>query len=135
MRHGRARARCGQTGRSLRRLEASPRLLDYAKLHHGPCGRFIVGDAASLRSSGELTAGSFDRVVFLLSIQDMEPLDEIPAYPGIERTGPRARAENRANREIPLFMGLRAVKVGPAPNKSHPPPAQPMRGIDPADEG
>lgn len=37
---------------------------------------------------------------------------EMPAYPAITRQGPRARAENRANADIPLLLGLSAVKVG-----------------------
>lgn len=37
-------------------------------------------------------------------------LTEVPAYPGIVRKGPKAKAENRANEEIPLFLGLCAVK-------------------------
>jgi len=37
-------------------------------------------------------------------------LAEVPAYPGIVRRGPKSRAQNRANREIPLLLGLRAVR-------------------------
>lgn len=35
---------------------------------------------------------------------------EVPAYPGIVRTGRNSKAENRANREIPLLLGLRAQR-------------------------
>lgn len=40
----------------------------------------------------------------------IDRLVEIPAYPGIERKTPNAKAENRANSEIPLFLGLRAKR-------------------------
>lgn len=42
----------------------------------------------------------------------VDRLVEIPAYPGIKRQGPNAKAENRANREIPVFLGLRARRNG-----------------------
>ena len=38
----------------------------------------------------------------------IDRIAELPACPGVERRGPRAAAENRANREIPLFLALRA---------------------------
>lgn len=38
----------------------------------------------------------------------IDRIAELPAYPGVEKRGPRAAAENRANREIPLFLALRA---------------------------
>ncbi|HEX6509746.1 MAG TPA: class I SAM-dependent methyltransferase [Chloroflexota bacterium] len=60
-------------------VDASPRLLDLARKHHGRSGRFIVGDARKLPSIDELQAASFDAVVFLLSIQDMDPLDPVLA--------------------------------------------------------
>lgn len=40
----------------------------------------------------------------------IDRLAEVPAYPGIVRRGPKSRAQNRANREIPLLLGLRAVR-------------------------
>jgi hypothetical protein len=36
-------------------------------------------------------------------------IDEVPTYK-ISEAGPHAAAENRANEEIPLFLGLRAWK-------------------------
>lgn len=45
-------------------------------------------------------------------------ITEIPAYPGITRKGPRARAENRANQEIPLFLGLLAERWRPSNDES-----------------
>jgi len=58
-------------------VDASPRLLGYARRRHGACGRFLLGDAARLHTLPALSAGSFDGVVFLLSIQDMDPLDHV----------------------------------------------------------
>jgi SAM-dependent methyltransferase len=58
-------------------LDASPRLLDLARKHHGGAGRFILGDARKLSSLDGLSAASFDAVVFLLSIQDMDPLEPV----------------------------------------------------------
>jgi SAM-dependent methyltransferase len=46
-------------------------------------------------------------------------------------SGPRARAENVARREIPLFLALRAVKVPPG-TMSAQPPAMPSKGEVPA---
>jgi SAM-dependent methyltransferase len=191
-----ARAGAHYTG-----VDASPRLLAFARRHHGACGRFVQGDATRLDALPELRANAFDSVVFMLSIQDMDPLDavlrsaawalrpggcamllmshpcfrvprqsgwgwdegrqlcyrridryltplaapmkpyggrrgttrsfhrpleayvnglaahgllielmrEIPTYKARPK-GPRASAENTANREIPLFLGLRARK-------------------------
>ena len=191
-----ARAGAHYTG-----VDASPRLLAFARRHHGAYGRFVQGDATRLDALPELRANTFDSVVFMLSIQDMDPLDavlgsaawalrpggrvvllmthpcfriprqsgwgwdedrqlcyrridryltpltapmktyggqrgatrsfhrplevyinclaahdllidqmrEIPTYK-VRSKGPRANAENIANREIPLFLGLRAQK-------------------------
>jgi 23S rRNA-/tRNA-specific pseudouridylate synthase/SAM-dependent methyltransferase len=43
-------------------------------------------------------------------------VDAMEEWPSsrLSEPGPRAREENRARREIPLFMGIRAVKVGTA---------------------
>lgn len=184
-------------------VDASRKLLAFARRHHGAHGRFLPGDATKLREMPELEGESFDAAVFLLSIQDIDPLDDALAgaawalnpggrvamvmthpcfriprqsgwgwdrgrrlqyrridryltplavpmkgYGGPERRGftrsyhrplgayvnglaaagllvdgihelpthrrpdpgPRAKAEGAANREIPLFLGLRAVK-------------------------
>lgn len=55
-------------------VDASPRLIDFARNHHHRDGRFMVGDAGDLSGQKDLRAGSFDAGVFLLSIQDMDPL-------------------------------------------------------------
>ncbi|NLG11277.1 MAG: methyltransferase domain-containing protein [Coriobacteriaceae bacterium] len=52
-------------------IDISPTLIKQARKHHGTKGRFIVGNAHDLRSIPELTAGTYNSAVFLLSIQDM----------------------------------------------------------------
>jgi SAM-dependent methyltransferase len=184
-------------------IEISDKLLEFARKHHGNQGRFIAGDACKLPELPGLHQGEFDAVVFLLSIQDMDPLHsvlesatwalkwggravllmthpcfrvprqsgwgwdegrelqyrrvdryltplpvpmkayssqkggttlsfhrpledyinglsdcgllvdrikEIPTYK-VSTSGPHAKAENLANQEIPLFLGLRAYKI------------------------
>ncbi len=58
-------------------VEISPRLLALAKQRHGSAGRFYQGDARKLAQIRGLDAEQFDAVVFLLSIQDMNPLDAV----------------------------------------------------------
>ena len=58
-------------------VDVSPRLLEYARKNHSKHGRFLQADAANLNKNGFLEAGSFDAVVFLLSIQDMNPLEDV----------------------------------------------------------
>lgn len=56
-------------------IDVSPQLIQKAKQYHGKYGRFIVGDARQLRRHVE--KASFDACVFLLSIQDMNPLEQV----------------------------------------------------------
>lgn len=185
-------------------VDASRRLVRFARRHHGADGRFLVGDATRLAQSGEVEAGGHDAAAFLLSIQDIDPLEdalasaawalrpggrvvllmthpcfrvprqsgwgwdeqrrlrfrrvdsyldrlsvpmkahaggatrsyhrplaayvnglaacgllvecvrEVPGHPPAT-AGPRARAERRAVEQIPLFLGLRAIKRAPGP--------------------
>jgi SAM-dependent methyltransferase len=60
-------------------VDASPRLLQIARRHQGQHGRFLLGDATRLAMTTGLAVGSFDAVVFMLSIQDMHPLDPVLA--------------------------------------------------------
>ena len=60
-------------------VDISPQLLHMARKRHGRRGRFLHGDARRLRQIPGLRAASFDAVVFLLSIQDMEPLAPVLA--------------------------------------------------------
>lgn len=67
-----AQARACYTG-----IDASPSLLRLARLHHGDAGRFMLGDARRLRAIASISQGEFDAAVFLLSIQDMDPLPSV----------------------------------------------------------
>lgn len=58
-------------------VDISPKLLSIARRRHGKSGRFLRGDARRLPAIAGLDAGMFDGVVFLLSIQDMNPLTEV----------------------------------------------------------
>jgi ubiquinone/menaquinone biosynthesis C-methylase UbiE len=58
-------------------IDISPKLLSIARRRHGKKGRFLHGDARYLPAMRELAAGAFDGIVFLLSIQDMNPLDDV----------------------------------------------------------
>jgi SAM-dependent methyltransferase len=58
-------------------IDASPRLLEIARKRHSRAGRFLLGDARKLLSIPGIEQGSFDAVVFLLSLQDMDPLDPV----------------------------------------------------------
>ena len=65
-----ARAGARYTG-----VDASSRLLKFADKHHGRDGTFLLGDATQLSRVSALQPSSFDATVFLLSIQDINPLD------------------------------------------------------------
>ncbi|HEX5324789.1 MAG TPA: class I SAM-dependent methyltransferase [Capsulimonadaceae bacterium] len=67
-----AAARAGYTG-----VEASERLVRSALRRHSQEGRFLHGDARRLEKIASLTAKSFDAAVFLLSLQDMDPLQDV----------------------------------------------------------
>ena len=67
-----ARAGAGYTG-----VDASPRLIDTARRRHGRHGKFAVGDARNLPAVRQLTRGGYDGAAFLLSIQDMDPLEPV----------------------------------------------------------
>lgn len=69
-----ARAGAHYTG-----VDASPRLVDIARTRHGKTGRFYVGDARRLDAIPGVRFGSFDAAVFLLSLQDMDPLADVLA--------------------------------------------------------
>jgi SAM-dependent methyltransferase len=79
-----------QAGARYTGVDASPRLIQLAQKRHGRDGRFIVADARKLAGIAELRALSFDAVVFLLSLQDMDPLDLVLAQAAaLLRTGGR----------------------------------------------
>ncbi len=58
-------------------VDASPRLIDIARRRHARSGQFVVGDGRALSAVPRLRAHAYDAVVFLLSIQDMDPLGPI----------------------------------------------------------
>ena len=58
-------------------IDVSPHLLKLARKRHAGHGRFLRGDARHLTRLRELESGGFAGVVFLLSIQDMDPLVEV----------------------------------------------------------
>ncbi len=58
-------------------IDASAKLIGMARRRHGKLGKFLVGDARSLSGMTEFEPASFDAAVFLLSLQDMDPLDEV----------------------------------------------------------
>lgn len=60
-------------------IDASPRLLAHARRRYGRGNTFVLADAANLAASDALQANSADAAVFMLSIQDMEPLSDILA--------------------------------------------------------
>lgn len=66
-----------QTGARYIGVDVSPKLLALARKHHGGSGKFIQADVAQLSSAPDFAAASADAVVFLLSIQDMDPLDAV----------------------------------------------------------
>lgn len=66
------RAGAGYTG-----IDVSPKLIRSARRLHGQHGRFLHGDARRLHQVRELAPERFDGIVFLLSIQDMNPLADV----------------------------------------------------------
>jgi SAM-dependent methyltransferase len=58
-------------------VDLSPRLIEVARRRHNRTGAFVVGDARALGAVPQLRAHAYDAAVFLLSIQDMDPLGPI----------------------------------------------------------
>lgn len=60
-------------------VDASAKLIAAARRRHArvPGVRFVVGDARRLPAVAGLESGGYDAAVFLLSIQDMDPLDDV----------------------------------------------------------
>ena len=60
-------------------VDASRRLIEAARRRHGALrdARFIEGDARRLQAVSGLEPQAYDAAVFLLSIQDMDPLEEV----------------------------------------------------------
>ncbi len=68
-----------QHGASVTVVDASARLIAAAKRRHGRTrgARFLVGDATRLPAVAGLEPGAHDAATFVLSIQDMDPLDDV----------------------------------------------------------
>jgi ubiquinone/menaquinone biosynthesis C-methylase UbiE len=66
-----------QAGGDYTGVDVSERLLQLARKRHGQRGRFILGDARKLPHVNGIRAGDFDVAIFLLSIQDMHPLESV----------------------------------------------------------
>ncbi len=64
-----------RTGAVYTGVDASARLVSFARTHHGNHGIFLLGDATQLSRVSALQPSSFDAAVFLLSIQDINPLE------------------------------------------------------------
>lgn len=64
-------------------VDASPRMIEHARRRHPGIGRFLVGDARDLTAVRGIEPGASDAAVFLLSIQDMDPLDEVLRSVGV----------------------------------------------------
>lgn len=62
-------------GARLTGVDLSPRLIDVARRNHGRIADFRVGDVTRLKSDPALRPASFDAALFLLSIQDIDPLE------------------------------------------------------------
>ena len=60
-------------------VDASPKLIAAARRRHGRsrAARFLVGDARRLPAVVGLEEGAYDAAVFLLSLQDMDPLEDV----------------------------------------------------------
>lgn len=71
-----------ERGASMVGVDLSPRLIAEARRNHGRHGRFLVGDVTQLPVHADLPAAGFDAASFLLSIQDINPLDAALASAG-----------------------------------------------------
>jgi SAM-dependent methyltransferase len=64
-----------KAGASLTGFDLSPRLIATARSSHGKRGSFHVADVTRLKVEPSLKPEQFDAALFLLSIQDIDPLD------------------------------------------------------------
>ena len=66
-----------ESGANYTGVDLSKKLIAIARKRHNRQGRFVVGDVRKLQIVKDLEARSFDAVVFLLSIEDMNPLEQV----------------------------------------------------------
>lgn len=71
-----------QAGAFYTGVDVSEKLLRLARRYHGNQGKFLLGDGCRLGRLAGLAPETFDAVVFLFSIQDMEPLQPVLASAG-----------------------------------------------------
>jgi ubiquinone/menaquinone biosynthesis C-methylase UbiE len=66
-------------GATVTAVDASAKLIAAARRRHAKLrgARFLVGDARRLPAMSDIEPGAFDAAVFMLSIQDMDPLDDV----------------------------------------------------------
>jgi SAM-dependent methyltransferase len=64
-----------KVGASLTGIDLSPRLIATARRNHGARGSFHIADVTRLKAEASLRPASFDAALFLLSIQDIDPLE------------------------------------------------------------
>lgn len=63
------------TGACYTGVDKSPKLIHAARRLHGRSGRFHVGDATCLPATPHIGLGMHDAATFMMSIQDIAPLD------------------------------------------------------------
>ncbi len=62
-------------GGHLTGIDLSPKLIAHAHRAHGKAARFMVADVTRLPANPDLRPGTFDAATFLLSLQDIDPLE------------------------------------------------------------
>jgi SAM-dependent methyltransferase len=72
--HGVLASHVLEAGATYTGVDGSPRLLEVARKRYGARARFVLADATRLEAS-PLGGEAFDAAVFLLSIQDIDPLE------------------------------------------------------------
>ena len=74
--HGVMAGPAGETGARITGIDLSPRLIELARRRQQPRTEFFVGDVTRLKSIPSLRPASCDAALFLLSIQDIDPLED-----------------------------------------------------------
>ncbi|KKB12761.1 hypothetical protein VE25_05825 [Devosia geojensis] len=65
-----------EAGAAYTGVDLGQKLIAHARHHYGGKARFLVGDATRLPAMPQLRPASFDAAAFLLSIQDIDPLED-----------------------------------------------------------
>jgi ubiquinone/menaquinone biosynthesis C-methylase UbiE len=56
-------------------IDASPKLVHFARKQHGAMGSFLVGDVCNLSRFTEIRQQQINAAVFMLSLQDIDPME------------------------------------------------------------